>query len=101
VAVLSSATVFEENLPWLPSLGINYHLGVDGITIPLLLTGSLIGVVAVLASSNIRERVREYFVLLLLVQGTVNGVLCARDTFVLVLFCDLTFVPWQPGGLSR
>ena len=92
-SVFSSAPVFEENIPWLPSLGITYHLGVDGITIPLLLTGSLIGVVAVLASSNIRERVREYFVLLLLVQGTVNGVLCARDTFVLVLFWGAGVLP--------
>ncbi|TMC14321.1 MAG: NADH-quinone oxidoreductase subunit M [Chloroflexi bacterium] len=84
--LFSSAAQYEENLPWLPALGIQYHLGVDGITIPLLLLGSLIGVVSVLASSAIRERVREYFVLLLLVVGSVNGVLCARDLFVLVLF---------------
>ncbi|HEY8811271.1 MAG TPA: NADH-quinone oxidoreductase subunit M [Candidatus Dormibacteraeota bacterium] len=92
-SLFSSAPVFEENVPWLPALGINYHLGVDGITIPLFLTGSLIGVVAVLASVNIRERVREYFVLLLLVQGTVNGVLSARDTFVLVLFWGAGVLP--------
>jgi proton-translocating NADH-quinone oxidoreductase chain M len=92
-SLFSSAPTFEENLPWLPSLGINYHLGADGISIPLLLTGSLIGVVAVLASANIRERVREYFVLLLLVQGTVNGVLCARDTFVLLLFWGAGVLP--------
>jgi NADH-quinone oxidoreductase subunit M len=91
-SLFSSAPAYEENIPWLPAFGISYHLGVDGITIPLLLAGSLVGVVAVLASANIRERVREYFVLLLLVQGTVNGVLCARDTFVLVLF-------WAAGVL--
>src|ERR1700704_5052967 len=92
-SLFSSAPVFEENIPWLPALGIGYHLAVDGVTIPLLFAGSLIGVVAVLASSNIRERVREYFVLLLLVQGTVNGVLCARDTFVLVLFWGAGVLP--------
>ena len=91
--LFSSAPAFEENIPWLPALGINYHLGVDGITIPLLLTGQLIGVVAVLASANIRERVREYFVLLLLTMGTVNGVLCARDTFVLVVFWTAGVLP--------
>jgi len=90
--LFSSAPAFEENVPWLPALGISYHLGADGIAIPLLLTSCLIGVVAVLASANVRERVREYFVLLLLVQGTVNGVLSARDTFVLVLF-------WAAGVL--
>ncbi|HEY8812683.1 MAG TPA: hypothetical protein VIO86_09360, partial [Candidatus Dormibacteraeota bacterium] len=92
-SLFSSAPVYEENVPWLPALGINYHLGVDGVTIPLLLTGSLVGVVAVLASAHIRERVREYFVLLLLVQGTVNGVLCARDTFVLLLFWGAGVLP--------
>ena len=92
-SLFSSAPVFEENIPWLPALGIGYHLAVDGVTIPLLLSGSLIGVVAVLASSNVRERVREYFVLLLLVQGTVNGVLCARDTFVIVLFWGAGVLP--------
>jgi len=92
-SLFSSAPAFEENIPWLPALGINYHLGVDGVTIPLLLAGSLISVVAVLASASIRERVREYFVLLLLVQGTVNGVLCARDTFVLVLFWGAGVLP--------
>jgi proton-translocating NADH-quinone oxidoreductase chain M len=92
-SLFSSAPAFEENIPWLPALGIQYHLGVDGVTIPLLLAGSLISVVAVLASANIRERVREYFVLLLLVQGTVNGVLCARDTFVLVLFWGAGVLP--------
>lgn len=90
--LFSSAAMYEENVPWLPALGIGYHLGADGITIVLLLVGSLIGVVAVLASAQIRERIREYFVLLLLVQGTVNGVLTARDTFVLVLF-------WAAGVL--
>ncbi len=77
---------FEENVAWVPAIGVGYHLSADGISIVLLLLGSLIGTVAVLASSGIRERVREYLALMLLVQGTVNGVLSARDGFVLVLF---------------
>lgn len=77
---------FEENVPWVPSIGAGYHLSADGISIVFLLLGALIGTVAVLASAGIKERVREYMALLLLVQGTVNGVLSARDGFVLVLF---------------
>jgi proton-translocating NADH-quinone oxidoreductase chain M len=92
-SLFSSAPAFEENVPWLPALGITYHLGADGITIPLLLTSSLVGVAAVLASTSVRERVREYFVLLLLVQGTVHGVLCARDTFLIVLFWGAGVLP--------
>ncbi len=91
--LFSSLPQYEENVPWLPAFGINYHLGVDGITIPLLLSGSLVTLVAVLASANVRERVREYFVLLLLVEGTVNGVLAARDMFVLVLFWGAGVLP--------
>jgi NADH-quinone oxidoreductase subunit M len=91
--LFSSAQQFEENQPWLPALGIQYHLGVDGVTIPLLLLGSVIGVVSVLASAGVRERVREYFVLLLLAVGSFNGVLCARDMFVLVLFWAAGILP--------
>jgi NADH-quinone oxidoreductase subunit M len=91
--LFSSAPQYEENLPWMPALGVNYHLGVDGVTIPLLFLGSIVGVVAVLASTGIRERVREYFVLLLLVEGTVNGVLCARDMFLLVTFWGAGVLP--------
>jgi len=91
--LFSSAPQYEENYPWLPALGINYHLGVDGVTVPLLLVGSIVGLVAVLASTGIRERVREYFVLLLLVEATVNGVLCARDMFLLVVFWGAGVLP--------
>lgn len=91
--LFSPAFQYEENVPWLPALGVAYHLGADGITIPLLLVGNLVGVVAVLASASLRERIREYFVLLLLVQATVNGVLVARDLFVLVLFWGAAVLP--------
>jgi proton-translocating NADH-quinone oxidoreductase chain M len=91
--LFSSASQYEENYPWLPALGVNYHLGVDGVTIPLLLVGSIIGLVAVLASSGVRERVREYFALLLLVEASVNGVLCARDMFLLVVFWGAGVLP--------
>ena len=91
--LFSSAPQYEENLPWLPALGINYHLGVDGVTIPLLFVGAVVGVAAVLASTGIRERVREYFVLLLLVEASINGVLVARDMFLLVVFWGSTVLP--------
>jgi len=91
--LFSSTPQYEENYPWMPALGVNYHLGVDGVTIPLLLVGAIVGVVAVLASTGIRERAREYFALLLLVEGTVNGVLCSRDAFVLVVFWGAGVLP--------
>lgn len=84
---------FEENLSWVPSIGARYHLSADGVTIVMLLLSALIGTVAVLASNGIRERVREYMALLLLVQASVNGVLVAHDGFVLILFWWAGVVP--------
>ena len=84
---------FEEKLPWLPSLGINYHLGVDGIGMVLLLMNGLVGLVAALASWDIRERSRTFFVMLLLTQTAVNGVVASRDLFMVVLFWAASAIP--------
>jgi NADH-quinone oxidoreductase subunit M len=89
----TSGLQFEEKLPWLPSLGITYHLGVDGIGMALLLLNGLIGLAAVIASWDVRDRGRTYFVLLLLIEAAVNGVVVARDLFVLVLFWTAATVP--------
>jgi len=89
----TSGLQFEENLPWLPALGISYHLGVDGIGMALLLLNGLVGLAAVIAAWDLRERARTFFVLLLLTQATVNGVVVARDLFVLFLFWAASTVP--------
>ncbi len=89
----TSGLQFEENMPWLPALGIGYHLGVDGIGMALLLLNGLVGLAAVIASWDLRERARTYFVLLLLAQSAVNGVVVARDVFVLFLFWAASVVP--------
>src|SRR5207244_3377418 len=49
---------YEEKLPWLPAIGVSYHLGVDGISITMLLLTQLVGLAAVLASWEVRERGR-------------------------------------------
>ena len=85
---------FEEKLAWLPSLGINYHLGVDGIGMVLLLLNGLVGLVAALASWDIRDRSRTFFVMLLLTQTAVNGVVASRDLFMVVLFWAAAAVPF-------
>ncbi|HKF75823.1 MAG TPA: NADH-quinone oxidoreductase subunit M [Candidatus Dormibacteraeota bacterium] len=89
----ASGLQFEERLPWLPSLGVSYHLGADGIGMSLLLLNGLVGLCAVIASWDVRERARTYFVLLLLTQAALNGVVVARDLFVLVLFWAAATVP--------
>lgn len=91
--VFTTGVQFEEKLPWVPALGVSYHLGVDGIGISVLLLSALIGVCAVLASWDVRERPRSYFVLFLLVESAVNGAVVARDFFVLLLFWSAAAVP--------
>src|SRR5919201_641773 len=97
---------YEENWPWMPPFGISYHLAADGVSIPLLMVSALIAVLAVLASANVRERPRQYFVLLLLTEAAVNGTIAAHDLFVLALFWGAATLPlallvWGWGGPLR
>ncbi len=84
---------YEEKIPWLPAIGVTYHLGVDGPGLTMLILSGLIGIASVLASVGVRERVRTYFSLLLLTQASVNGAIVSRDMFVLVLFWGASVVP--------
>jgi NADH-quinone oxidoreductase subunit M len=84
---------YEERVPWLQAIGATYHLGVDGPGMVMLVLSGLIGIVSVLASLGIRERVRSYFCLLLLTQASINGAIVARDMFVLVLFWAAAAMP--------
>src|SRR5437764_1779753 len=84
---------YEGKAPWLPAIGVTYHLGVDGPGLAMLMLSGLIGIASVLASLGIRERVRAYFALLLLAQASVNGAIVSRDMFVLILFWGASIVP--------
>jgi NADH-quinone oxidoreductase subunit M len=84
---------FEEKVPWLPSVGAIYHLGVDGPGMIMLILSGLVGLAAVLASFGIRERVRSYFCLLMLSEACVTGAIVAHDMFVLLLFWGASTIP--------
>ena len=84
---------FEEKVPWLPAIGVTYHLGVDGPSMTMLILSGLVGITSVVASWGIRERVRAYFCLLLLTQACVNGAIVAHDMFVLLLFWGAAAIP--------
>src|SRR5260370_41641526 len=84
---------YEETRGWLPGIGSSYHLGVDGVSMPLLLLSALLFVVAVIASSRLREHAKEYFILLLLLETGVNGVFASLDYLLFFLFWQLQAVP--------
>lgn len=88
-----SGMQFVESIPWVRDLGVSYALGVDGISIPLLLLTTLIGFSAVYASWSIQERVKEFFALLLLLITGVMGTFLATDLFIFFLFYEVVVIP--------
>src|SRR5437899_6185256 len=59
---------FGVRVPWMPSLGIDYSMGVDGISLFLILLTTLLTPLAILASSSINDRLKEYFIFMLLLE---------------------------------
>jgi len=85
---------FQESVAWIPSLGIKYAVGIDGISLLLILLTTLLGVIAIWSSfSAIHHREKEYYVLLLLLQTGMLGVFIAEDFFLFYVFWEVMLVP--------
>jgi NADH-quinone oxidoreductase subunit M len=85
---------FQEQYAWIPSIGASYKLGVDGISALLILLTTLLGFIAILSSwTAITERVRQYYVFLLLLQVGMLGVFCTLDMFLFYVFWEVMLVP--------
>jgi NADH-quinone oxidoreductase subunit M len=92
-ALRASFRQFEVSLPWIPALGASYHLGADGISLPLLLLTGLVAVTGVLFSWNIEHRTKEFFAFLLVLVSGVYGVFLSLDVFLLFAFYELAIIP--------
>lgn len=84
---------FEERLSWIPQLGTFYHLGIDGISLPMILLTTLLGFLACIASFSITERHKEYFALYLLLEIGMLGTFVALDLFLFYIFWEVVLVP--------
>jgi NADH-quinone oxidoreductase subunit M len=85
---------FEQNLPWIQSPAIRYHLGVDGISMWLVVLTTFLGPLGVLASwKAIENRTREFYLLFLLQQTAMIGVFVSLDLFLYYGFWELSLVP--------
>ncbi len=85
---------FEERFDWIPSLGAHYHLGIDGISLLLLMLTTVTGFLAILCSwSAIDDRVKEYYAMFLLLQTGMIGVFMSLDFFLFYIFWELVLVP--------
>jgi NADH-quinone oxidoreductase subunit M len=84
---------FQERLSWIPQLHIFYHVGVDGVSLPMVLLTALLGFLACAASWTITERHKEYFALYLLLEVGMLGTFVALDLFLFYVFWEVVLVP--------
>ena len=84
---------FEEQYQWIPALGISYHIGVNGISMPLVLLTGLVMFTGVLISWNVDDRPREFFAFLFILATGVFGVFVSLDLFHLFFFYEIAVFP--------
>ena len=84
---------FEEKLPWITPLNAFYHLGVDGLSLPMVILTAFLGFMVVLISWKINLRVREYFVWLLLLETSILGVFASLDLLLFFIFWEIEIIP--------
>lgn len=85
---------FYEKIPWLSQLGINYSMGVDGISMLLLVLTTLLTTISILVSfTAVTKRQREYYIWLLVLQTGMMGVFVTLDFFVFYIFWEVMLVP--------
>ena len=90
----SAAMQFVENTPWIERFNVNYHLGVDGISIWFVLLTSFINVIVVIASwESITRKVNQYMGAFLILSGLMIGVFCALDGLLFYVFFEATLIP--------
>lgn len=82
-----------QQVQWIPSIGAEYHVGVDGISFPLLWVTALVSVLAIVASWNINHRVKEFYAWTLTLQTAMYGVFLALDYVLFFIFWELLLVP--------
>ena len=83
-----------ERAPWIPSVGAEYFLGVDGLSVLLILLTTMMGFIAVLSSwTAISERIKEYYIFLLVLQTGMLGAFMSLDFLLFFLFWEVMLVP--------
>ena len=84
---------YAVNVSWVPSAGISYQMGVDGVSVFLILLATVLTPLAVLASWSITDRAKEYFLFMLLLETGMIGVFASLDLFLFYLFWEVMLIP--------
>ncbi len=92
-ASMAGIIQFEESLSWIPAINASYHLGVDGLSLPLVLLTTLLGFLVVLVSWKVELRTRQYFFWLLLLETSILGVFCSLDLLLFFVFWEIEVIP--------
>ena len=79
--------------PWIPTIGVDFTIGVDGISLPLLLVTGVVAICGVLMSWRVEERANEFFAYFLALIGGVYGVFLSMDLFLLFVFYEIAIIP--------
>ncbi|MDP8206961.1 MAG: NADH-quinone oxidoreductase subunit M [Candidatus Electryonea clarkiae] len=102
----TAAFQFVEKIDWVPSMGISYHLGIDGISLLLVLLTTFLGPIVVLGSAAVTKSLRGYFISMLILQTGMLGTFLALDLFLFYVFWEVMLIPmyfligiW--GGVER
>ncbi|HWG16445.1 MAG TPA: NADH-quinone oxidoreductase subunit M [Acidobacteriaceae bacterium] len=89
----SAAYQFQEFHPWIPTLNVDYHLGIDGIGILMLLAAAIVTPIGIAASWRIERRASLYFALVLLLESCIVGSFTALNFFHFFLYWELSLIP--------
>src|SRR5437588_2112035 len=89
----NSAFLFNEQLSWIPSVGINYSLGVDGISLLLVTLTALLTLVCIGASFGVEQKVKNYMAFMLLLESGIIGVFLSTNLFLFYIFWEVMLIP--------
>jgi NADH-quinone oxidoreductase subunit M len=90
----ASGFQFDYNVPWIETFNVNYQLGIDGISLLLILLNSFTTVLVIIAGwTVIQQRVAQYMASFLFLSGVMNGVFCALDALLFYVFFEATLIP--------
>ncbi len=84
---------FVQTAEWIPSLGISFHIGVDGVSVLLVLMAAIVAFAAACCASGIKAREKEFSILLLLMTGGILGAFMALDIFLMYFLHELALIP--------
>src|SRR5712692_6913119 len=85
--------LYSELIPWIPSLGINYSLGVDGISLLLVVLTTLLTLVCIGASFRVEQKVKNYMAFMLLLETGIIGVFLSTNLFLFYIFWEVMLIP--------